>query len=127
MILKLVLLTALLFLTAPTATHAIAKAARLDRYTNINVDGDPGTSRIAQIVVAGDRSDQLEENPDQVLDVHEDDKPPDGDAEQAEADEPEAKADATDEPDSDEPEADDAQDASPDDESDASEDEEEPA
>jgi multicomponent Na+:H+ antiporter subunit G len=40
-ILKVVLVSALLFVTAPTATHAIAKAARLDRHTDIPVAGDP--------------------------------------------------------------------------------------
>jgi multicomponent Na+:H+ antiporter subunit G len=46
-LLKVVLVAALLFVTAPTSTHAIAKAARLDPHTDIPVDGDPGqlTSR----------------------------------------------------------------------------------
>ncbi|PRP97650.1 Na(+)/H(+) antiporter subunit G [Enhygromyxa salina] len=66
---KLVLLTALLFLTAPTATHAIAKAARLDRYTRVPVENDPGASRVAEIVVAGDVGEQLEETAGPVLDV----------------------------------------------------------
>jgi multicomponent Na+:H+ antiporter subunit G len=39
-VLKVLLLSALLFVTAPTSTHAIAKAARLDRYTQIPVEGD---------------------------------------------------------------------------------------
>jgi multicomponent Na+:H+ antiporter subunit G len=43
-ILKVVLVSALLFVTAPTATHAIAKAARLDRHTDIPVAGDPAVS-----------------------------------------------------------------------------------
>jgi multicomponent Na+:H+ antiporter subunit G len=43
-ILKVVLVSALLFVTAPTATHAIAKAARLDRHTDIPVAGDPDLS-----------------------------------------------------------------------------------
>jgi multicomponent Na+:H+ antiporter subunit G len=42
--LKVVLVAALLFVTAPTATHAIAKAARLDRHTDIPVTGDPDLS-----------------------------------------------------------------------------------
>lgn len=40
-ILKVLLVSALLFVTAPTSTHAIAKAARLDHHTVIFVDGDP--------------------------------------------------------------------------------------
>jgi multicomponent Na+:H+ antiporter subunit G len=86
-ILKLLLLTALLFLTAPTATHAIAKAARLDRYTKLPVDGDPGGSRVAQIVVKGDVEDNLEEAPDQVLDVREESAPPKPEGSQTEEDE----------------------------------------
>ncbi|PRQ07919.1 monovalent cation/H(+) antiporter subunit G [Enhygromyxa salina] len=74
-ILKLGLLTALLFLTAPTATHAIAKAARLDRYTRLPFDHEPGddpaSSRVAEIVVAGDVTEPLEEPPGPVLDVRE--------------------------------------------------------
>jgi multicomponent Na+:H+ antiporter subunit G len=54
-ILKLLLLTALLFLTAPTATHAIAKGARLDRYTRLPFDVEA----------------ELEEAPGPVLDVRE--------------------------------------------------------
>lgn len=75
-ILKLLLLSALLFLTAPTSTHAISKAARLDRYTRLPVEGDAGTSRVAEIVVAGDVSEPLEEEPGPVLDVHEDGEAP---------------------------------------------------
>lgn len=70
-ILKLVLLTLLLFLTAPTATHAIAKAARLDRYTRLPVDEDPGSSRVAEIVVVGDVKEPLEEDRGPVLNVRE--------------------------------------------------------
>jgi multicomponent Na+:H+ antiporter subunit G len=73
--LKLVLLSALLFVTAPTATHAIAKAARLDRFTRIPVEQDPGASRVGDIVVAGDVGEQLEEAPKPELDVHEDARP----------------------------------------------------
>jgi multicomponent Na+:H+ antiporter subunit G len=40
-LLKVLLLSLLLMVTAPTATHAIAKAARLDRATQIPVEGDP--------------------------------------------------------------------------------------
>jgi multicomponent Na+:H+ antiporter subunit G len=42
---KVLLLSLLLFVTAPTATHAIAKAARLDRETKIPVEGDPGNPK----------------------------------------------------------------------------------
>jgi multicomponent Na+:H+ antiporter subunit G len=41
LLLKVFLVSALLFVTAPTSTHAIAKAARLDRHTAIVVEGDP--------------------------------------------------------------------------------------
>lgn len=72
-ILKLLLLSALLFLTAPTSTHAIAKAARIDRHTRIPVDGDEaGSSRVAEIIVAGDIAESLAEAEGPVLDVHED-------------------------------------------------------
>lgn len=40
-LLKVLLLSFLLLVTAPTATHAIAKAARLDPETDIPVEGDP--------------------------------------------------------------------------------------
>lgn len=43
-LLKVTLLSFLLLVTAPTATHAIAKAARLDRDTQIPVDGDPANA-----------------------------------------------------------------------------------
>jgi len=85
-ILKLVLLTLLLFLTAPTATHAIAKAARLDRHTKIPVENDPGASRVAEIVVVGDIEDKLEEPIAKVLDVREDDRPAADDQQDADAD-----------------------------------------
>ncbi|HLT38078.1 MAG TPA: monovalent cation/H(+) antiporter subunit G [Enhygromyxa sp.] len=78
--LKLVLLSALLFVTAPTATHAIAKAARLDRFTRIRVEEDPGASRVGDIVVAGDVGEQLQEEPGPVLDVHDDEPGADADA-----------------------------------------------
>lgn len=78
-ILKLMLLSALLFLTAPTSTHAIAKAARLDRYTRLPVENDPvdgpedgpADSRVAEIIVAGDVLEPLDEGPGPVLDVRE--------------------------------------------------------
>lgn len=70
--LKLALLSTLLFVTAPTATHAIAKAARLDRFTKIPVEEDPGISRVGDIVVAGDVGEELQEAPKPVLDVIED-------------------------------------------------------
>ncbi|MFO7563044.1 MAG: monovalent cation/H(+) antiporter subunit G [Enhygromyxa sp.] len=70
--LKLALLSALLFVTAPTATHAIAKAARLDRFTRIHVEEDPGASQVGDIVVAGDVGEELHEAPKPVLDVRED-------------------------------------------------------
>lgn len=74
-VLKLVLLTALIFLTSPTATHAISKAARLDRFTKIVVEGDPADSRISDIVVVGDTEKApLEERPSEVFDI-DDDKP----------------------------------------------------
>lgn len=76
--LKLLLIGALILVTAPTATHAIAKAARLDRFTRIPVeeDGqDPSASRIEDIVVAGDVREQLHEAEGPVLDVHEEDQP----------------------------------------------------
>jgi multicomponent Na+:H+ antiporter subunit G len=72
-ILKLFLLSTLLFLTAPTATHAIAKAARLDRYTRLPVESDPeaeaGISSVAEIVVVGDVTEPLDEPAGPVLDV----------------------------------------------------------
>lgn len=70
--LKLVLLIALIYLTSPTATHAIAKAARLDRFTKITVEGDTD-SRVGDIVVAGDVHAPLEEDPSEVLDLSEPD------------------------------------------------------
>jgi multicomponent Na+:H+ antiporter subunit G len=70
-ILKLLLLSALLFLTAPTSTHAISKAARIDRHTRIPVEYDAGSSRVAEIVVAGDIDESLTEAEGPVLDVHE--------------------------------------------------------
>ncbi len=76
-ILKLILLSALLFLTAPTSTHAISKAARLDRHTKIAVDHDPSSSRVAEIFVAGDVREPLAEEVGPVLDVHEPDLDPD--------------------------------------------------
>ena len=69
-ILKLMLLTLLLFLTAPTATHAIAKAARLDPATTLTVDADPGTSRIG-MRIEGDVHGPLAESPTKLLDVRE--------------------------------------------------------
>lgn len=74
--LKLLLLSALLFETAPTAAHAIAKAARIDRYTKLHVDGDPESSRVSEIVVVGDVVEKLEEPAGPVLDVHEPENPP---------------------------------------------------
>ena len=71
-IIKLILLSLLLFLTAPTATHAISKAARLDKRTKLPVDGDPGTSRVADFPVIGDIDEHLDERPNEVLDVRED-------------------------------------------------------
>jgi multicomponent Na+:H+ antiporter subunit G len=70
-VLKLLLLVALIFLTSPTGTHAISKAARLDHHTPLVVDGDPMSS----IVVAGDVHASLEEEPKQVFDVDEPDSP----------------------------------------------------
>lgn len=88
-VLKLVLLTLLLFLTAPTATHAISKAARLDRYTNIPIDGDegapdPGSSTVAEIVVPGDVG-PLQEATGQIFNVDDDAPETDADAEDADA------------------------------------------
>ncbi len=71
-VLKLVLLTLLLFLTAPTATHAISKAARLDRHTDIRVEDDPSASRVAQIDVAGDVAERLDEPKAEIFDVDDD-------------------------------------------------------
>ncbi|EDM78580.1 hypothetical protein PPSIR1_15120 [Plesiocystis pacifica SIR-1] len=94
-VLKLVLLTLLLFLTAPTATHAISKAARLDRYTNIPIDGDegapdPGSSTVAEIVVPGDVG-PLQEATGQIFNVDDDAPAAEADAESGSAD---ADADA---------------------------------
>lgn len=69
--LKLMLIGALILVTAPTATHAIAKAARLDRYTQIPVEGEPEAARIEDIVVTGDVREQLHEQHSPVLDLHE--------------------------------------------------------
>lgn len=76
--LKLVLLIALIYLTSPTSTHAISKAARLDRFTEIVVEGDTD-SRIADIVVAGDTHAPLEEAPGEVFNVDEPETKPDTD------------------------------------------------
>lgn len=70
-LLKVLLLSFLLLVTAPTATHAITKAARLDRHTVIPVDGDPASARVHHIAVDGDITRRLDETPHQVLDVHE--------------------------------------------------------
>jgi multicomponent Na+:H+ antiporter subunit G len=94
---KLVLLTSVLFLTAPTSTHAISKAARLDRYTRLPVEGDAGISRVAEIVVAGDVSEPLEEEPGQVLDVHEDDESQPGEEDPRELKIPEPEGTGTEE------------------------------
>jgi multicomponent Na+:H+ antiporter subunit G len=75
-LLKVLLLSFLLLVTAPTATHAITKAARLDRHTNISVDGDPAAARVHHIAVDGDITRRLDETEHQVLDV----EIPDGDA-----------------------------------------------
>jgi multicomponent Na+:H+ antiporter subunit G len=75
LMLKLALIGALILVTAPTATHAIAKAARLDRYTTIPVEEETGVARIEDIVVAGDVREQLHEDEGPVLDVHESDGP----------------------------------------------------
>lgn len=71
-LLKVLMLSFLLLVTAPTATHAITKAARLDRYTTIPVHGDPADARVQYIAVDGDITRRLDEAPQQVLDVHED-------------------------------------------------------
>lgn len=74
-VLKLALLVLLLFVTAPTSTHAISKAARLDRYTDVPIEGDPARSLIAEIVVPGDVDGPLEESRGEVFDVADDNKP----------------------------------------------------
>jgi len=83
LVLKLLLLTALIFLTSPTSTHAISKAARLDRFTKIHVEGDDladagdsrvGDSRVGDIVVEGDVHVPLADRPSKVFDI-DDDKP----------------------------------------------------
>jgi multicomponent Na+:H+ antiporter subunit G len=83
-LLKVALVSALLFVTAPTSTHAIAKAARLDRHTAISVDGDPARVaagqgepfRVQDIVVDGDVTRRLDEAvPAEALDVHEQEEP----------------------------------------------------
>ena len=74
-LLKVVLLSFLLLVTAPTATHAITKAARLDRHTNIPVDGDPATPRVQDVAVEGDVERRIDETPGATLDVVEEGKP----------------------------------------------------
>jgi multicomponent Na+:H+ antiporter subunit G len=74
--LKLVLLIAMIYLASPTATHAISKAARLDHFTKIPVEGDLEDTRMTDIVVAGDTYAELEERPSEVFNV-DDDKPAD--------------------------------------------------
>lgn len=108
---KLVLLALLLFLTAPTATHAIAKAARLDIHTPPTALGapladapDPGESHISEIVVDGDAREFLEEGPKQVLDLDEPKPDPEPEPE-PESDEPEPESDAS-EPEASEPDPD---------------------
>ena len=66
-IVKLILLSALLFLTAPTSTHAISKAARLDKRIAWTPEQDE--ARVAEIEVPGDVDEALEEPPCEVLDV----------------------------------------------------------
>jgi multicomponent Na+:H+ antiporter subunit G len=65
-LLKVLLLSALLFVTAPTSTHAIAKAARLDRHTNIPVEGDPGHldggARVHPTAIEDDITRKLDES-----------------------------------------------------------------
>jgi multicomponent Na+:H+ antiporter subunit G len=68
-LLKVLMLSFLLLVTAPTATHAITKAARIDRHTKIPVHGDPAESRVQHIAVDGDITRRLDETPHQVLDV----------------------------------------------------------
>lgn len=91
-IVKLLLLSSLLLLTAPTSAHAIAKAARLDRHTHLTVDGDldrdSGASQIAEIAVPGDIKEPLEEEPGPELDVREDE---DEDQDQDDNEDPEAE------------------------------------
>jgi|GEM_PF-304702 len=90
-IVKLILLSGLLFLTAPTATHAIAKSARLDRhYKHLAGDqltlllpgevlmgdldehaDDPGGTRTVELPVLGNIEQPLDEAPERVLDVRE--------------------------------------------------------
>ncbi|MCA9699907.1 MAG: monovalent cation/H(+) antiporter subunit G [Myxococcales bacterium] len=77
-LLKLILLSALLFLTAPTSTHAISKAARLDRFTQIPVEEDPGASTIGQIPVAGDVHEPMAEEPKPDVFDHQDPDEPQG-------------------------------------------------
>jgi multicomponent Na+:H+ antiporter subunit G len=71
--LKLGLIAVILLVTAPTSTHAISKAARLDRYTRIQVDEIPAGERIEDIVVPGDVREQMQEEARPALDVHEGD------------------------------------------------------
>ncbi len=72
LVLKLILLVALIYLTSPTSTHAIAKAARLDRFTHIAVEGDAEGSRIAHIVVEGDHHAPLVDRASEVFHVDDD-------------------------------------------------------
>lgn len=71
LVLKMVLLIALIYLTSPTATHAISKAARHDQFTKIDVHGDPGDARLADLVIPGDTTAPLEERHHDALDVDE--------------------------------------------------------
>lgn len=72
LVLKLVLLIALIYLTSPTSTHAIAKAARLDHFTKIDVHGDPGDVRLADMApIPGDAAAPLVERAGAVLHVDE--------------------------------------------------------
>jgi multicomponent Na+:H+ antiporter subunit G len=74
--LKLGLIAAILLVAAPTSTHAISKAARLDRYTRIDVEEIPKGERIEDIVVPGDVREQMHEEAHPALDVHEGDPEP---------------------------------------------------
>ncbi len=77
-VLKLLLLIALIFLTSPTGTHAISKAARLDKHTQIPVPGDPEEQHVGDIAVAGDVHAPIEEQPNPVFDVDHDKPDPKG-------------------------------------------------
>lgn len=70
-VMKMVLLIALIYLTSPTSTHAISKAARLDQFTKIDVLGDPGDARLADLVIPGDTNAPLAEREHAALDVDE--------------------------------------------------------